>query len=295
MAAPPADFKFRERECEPFSLRFTPRLKLGHSYTIKVRATNGAGPAEWSEASKALLFSYCPSKPQRPKCSYKSSNRINIVPKKLSEDENGSPVTNYIVVYRELHVDPEYIKVELDFWEIDIVFLKVNSHYKFILKMENRAGVSPPSDVIEIVTLADSLRDIKVECSSIDCLIVTWKNPRTARCAYNVQKWEATGSPSHACEVKDRSYKSFEGLNYKNWYCFRVQSFNDEGEAGDWSDWTRWFWTKTELFPSRSAHSASGHFHSYSEAWSSESDDKPPMQPCFLSGTNQRDANYCNL
>lgn len=132
-----------------------PRIEVGNLYSVQVRATNGAGPGDWSEAVIFRFKTGPPNKPKRPTVIIQSPTEVLIIANKLSKkDENGSCVTSCKVEYTMIDGDDTTWKV----LEINIkqrltpdIKLKIGSlipdrAYNFRIKMINESGESHPSD-----------------------------------------------------------------------------------------------------------------------------------------------------
>ena len=134
-------------------------IKLGPpKNTVQVRATNGAGPGEWSD-SVLFRFKYGPpNRPSKPTITVLSPTEIA---RSLSqEDENGSRVTLLIVECTEKDSNNNSdwnakkcnLKGTCENKVMCVTGLTPDTFYYFRIKMANAAGESKPSESNHIFT-----------------------------------------------------------------------------------------------------------------------------------------------
>jgi hypothetical protein len=228
-----------------------PKIKVGNLYSVQVRATNGAGPGDWSGPTIFRFKVGPPNKPKKPRAIIQSPTEVMIFASRPSvKDENGSCITCCKV---------EYVNVDGDdtTWEVleinvkqrstpeiklKIGTLKPDTTYQFRIKMVNENGESPPSDSREVVTTQVTpgpALNLRVSSKRTDKSIkLRWDepadNPQAAH-KYKVQmRMRKEPAWTDCATVEKRSAKLIDLKTDTN-YCFRVQSMNNQGHRGKWS------------------------------------------------------------
>ena len=233
-----------------------PKISLGHMYTVQVRATNGAGPGEWSD-SVLFRFKYGPpNRPSKPTLTVLSPTKIQVTARSLpQEDENGSRVALLIVEYTEKDSNDDSdwnarkcnLKGTCENRVICVTGLTPDTFYYFRIKMANAAGESEPSESNHIFTTQlvpgppDQVCISKLRKSKR--LKLRWKPPtqnseavhkyiaQIRRFKSKTLKWEIFAEVN-----RDKFSAKALGLKTDTVYLFRVYAVNNKGEAGEYSD-----------------------------------------------------------
>lgn len=232
-----------------FSIRIgPPKIKPGHLYTVTVRGINGAGPGEWSK-EQVFRFKTAPNKPKQPTVTVLSPTEVLITTKRPPErDENGSTITHCKVEYtkkmdgNDLTWDnlKNSIKQRPDV-KLKIRDLTPDTTYNFRIKMINEIGESAPSDSVSINTIfiPGPPQGLRISSRRRDKSIkLRWEepaiNPQAAH-RYKVQICLKDSDWILHSTVNKNSAK-ITSLKTSTKYCFRVQTINNKGEGGEWSE-----------------------------------------------------------
>lgn len=229
-----------------------PKIKLGNVYTVQVRGTNGAGPGKWSEPTIFKFKAGHPNKPDKPTATVLSSTEIIIMANKPSpKDENGSSVTHCKVEFvQKINYNKpvwdtiEYPISKRSVTKFNIKSLKPDTTYCFRIIMKNASGDSPPSHPLEVETTQPipgpplNLR-ISSNCTTTS-IKIRWEEPALNPKAvhkYKIQMRRAKRAQEWVdCPPVEKESAKFAQLKPSTKYLFRVQSVNEKGESGEWSD-----------------------------------------------------------
>ena len=200
-----------------------------------------------SSGSKPLLT----NKPKQPTVTVLSPTEVLITTKRPPErDENGSAITHCKVEYtkkmdgNDLTWDnlKNSIKQRPDV-KLKIRNLTPDTTYNFRIKMINEIGESAPSDSVSIHTIQiipGPPQGLRISSRRKDTSIkLRWEepaiNPQAAH-RYKVQICLKKESNWTSCCTVHTNSAKITPLETDKKYCFRVQTINNKGEGGEWSE-----------------------------------------------------------
>lgn len=234
-----------------FTLRLgEPVVRTGNQYNVMVRAVNGAGPGEWSEACTIRFYTCPPDKPQAPFLTVLSATEILVEVKELSsEEEHGSRVTRCIIEYTDLDEENaagwNSLKCTLRNKNVllrrKLNALRPHTLYRVRVRMVNEIGTSPPSDSRRARTkylVPGPPTNVRITNKQKNSLTVSWDKP--TKNVKGVHKYKVRYRRVKIWRefaTVDRTTFSFKlkKLAADALYVVRVQSANeiDEGDTAD--------------------------------------------------------------
>lgn len=241
-------------DCNEFRAKIgPPKIIPGNLYTVRVRGINGEGPGNWSEEQIFRFKTGPPSKPKKPKIKVLSPTKVSITTTRPSKnEERGSAVTHCKVEYTPKMNGNDLTWNNLKFSikqqkepdvKFDIGSLIADTTYHFRIKMINDSGESASSDPVDVITtqfIPGPPHNLRISTKRTSTTIkLRWEKPTRnpqAALKYNVQmRRKKKHEWIHHATVYKKSAK-ITSLKTDTKYCFRVETVNNKGEAGVWSE-----------------------------------------------------------
>ena len=259
--------------CDHVDLFYDPirNFKPFKKYTVRIRAVNGAGKSNWSEAAIVCIKEAPPNKPPCPPklvtffCSSTGSTSGDVdsvrlsVPYPKESDCNGLHLEKIIVEYSNGHAkEPSYYQAYKFFPEngqeiLDIrnINFKDSPTYTFATTWSNSAGHSPTSSYLEVSKrdAVPSPPTILTETSKAvgNSVKICWIPPVMNTFAVEKYVVEMKSKRKNdfmtAAESVDSSI-TIEGLKQRKSYFFRVHAVTASGKSSQYSQVIK---LKTEL------------------------------------------------
>ncbi|KAJ5074874.1 fibronectin type iii domain-containing 3ba-related [Anaeramoeba ignava] len=200
-------------------------IKPSENYSIRIRAKNSKGEAEWSNEIKTKTEDKKPEKIEE----IEVEPKLNEIELKWKEPKNeGSEIEKY-----EIEVNNEII-AESKKPKFIIENLKPSTNYSIRIRAKNSKGEAEWSDEIKTKTddkEPEKIREIEVE-PKLNEIELKWKEPKNE--GSEIEKYEIEVNNEIIGESKKPKF-IIENIKPSENYSIRIRAKNSKGEA-EWSD-----------------------------------------------------------